>query len=137
MNLERLLAEQGRDPLTDKVNGVPLRALINATFKRLGLAPIDQTTPSEVILETIYGIEDETTRTNLLGKAVAEVKGSLNYKRLLAITALVATLATCGFFAWVVKGDTPLTAEEVDLIKTIGSGAFDFLKMFFGSDASQ
>lgn len=125
MNLETLLSEQGSNPLTDKVNGVTLRALINSNFKRLGLEPINATTPSESILETIYGIEDQTVKDILLNKQVAEVKGNQNFKRFLSFTAIIATIVAFAFFTWVVKGDTPLTAEEVDLIKSISHGVLD------------
>lgn len=137
MNLSELLAEQGELPLTDKVGGVTLRAFINASFKRVGVPAIDKNTPSEKILETIYGLDDDTVREQLLNKKVSDVKGSLNYKRILSITAVMVTVLVLGFFSYAVRGGESLSSDEIDLIKAIGSGAFDLLKEVFGKEAAQ
>lgn len=137
MNLVEILAEQGELPLSDKVNGVILRAFINANFKRVGVPPIDKNTPSEKILETIYGLEDDTIRDSLLNKKVADVKTSLNYKRVLSITAVIATVLVLCVFALAVRGGQSLSSDEVDLIKAIGNGAFDLLKEIFNKDSNQ
>ncbi len=134
MTLEELLSDQATDPLDNKVNGAPLRAIINATFKRTGVQAIDATTPSDQILEAIYGLEDETVRDKLLARKVTEVKGALNFKRLLSVSALALTLILLLGFVRVVKGGDPLSADEVDMIKTIGLGAFDLVKSLFGND---
>lgn len=133
MTLEELLSDQGTDPLGNKVNGAPLRSLINAELKRAGVTPVDEATPSDKILEAIYSLDDETVRTKLLTRKVNEVKGILNFRRLMAITAVVATFILFITFATVVKGDKPLTADEIDLVKTIGISAFDLVKELFSS----
>lgn len=131
MKLEQLLSDQGTEPLTNKVNGAPLRANINAVLKRAGLPAIDSSTPCEKILELIYSLEDESSRDQLLNRSTTEVKGSLNFKRILSATALIATFALVIFFARVVKGDDPLTTDEIEMVKTISLGAFDLLKELF------
>ncbi|ABY63056.1 virion structural protein [Pseudomonas phage 201phi2-1] len=131
MTLEELLSDLGTDPLSNKVNGAPLRASINAVFKKLGIPAIDQTTSSEVILEAIYGLEDETVKATLLGKRVSEAKGVLTLKRILMVTAIIGTIIAISVFTHVVRGDHPLTAEEIDLVKSIGGGAFDLVKEIY------
>lgn len=137
MTLEELLSDQGSAPLSNKVNGAPLRANINAAFKRAGVPVIDATTPSDQILEAIYGLEDDIVRDKLLSKGVTEVKSVLNFKRVMSVTAIVLTLALLLGFVRVVKGGDPLTAEEIDMIKTIGLGAFDMVKTLFGNTVTQ
>lgn len=137
MTLEELLSDQGTEPLTNKVNGAPLRAKINASLKRAGVPAIDSTTPSEKILEAIYGLEDEAVRNQLLNTRTTEVKGSLNFKRILAASALVATFGLIIFFTSVVRGNDPLTSEEIDLVKSIGLSAFDLVKELFTSAKTQ
>lgn len=137
MTLEELLSDQGSAPLSNKVNGAPLRANINAAFKRAGVPVIDDTTPSDQILEAIYGLEDDIVRDKLLSKGVTEVKSVLNFKRVMSVTAIVLTLGLLLGFVRVVKGGDPLTAEEIDMIKTIGLGAFDMVKTLFGNAVTQ
>lgn len=131
MNLSELLAEQGSEPLTAKVNGVILRAFINANLKRVGVPAITKTTPSETILETIYGLDDESIRDLLLNKEVSEVKGFVNYKRILSFTAVCATVCVLGLFIWSAQSDGQLTVEETELIKTITHGIFNMLVTVF------
>jgi len=137
MTLEGLLSDLGTDPLSNKVNGAPLRASINAVFKKLGIPAIDQTTSSELILESIYGIDDETIKATLLGKRVSESKGILTIKRFLMITAIIGTILAIAGFTHVVRGDHPLTAEEIDLVKSIGGGAFDLVREIYIKPDSQ
>lgn len=131
MNLEILLSEQGTEPLDDSVNGAPLRAFINGRLKRLGIEAITKDTPSDKILETIYGIEDADVQTQLLNRPVSEIKGSLNYRRVMAYSAVIFTILILSFFVMVVKGDNQLTPEEVDMIKTLGSGAINAISTMF------
>lgn len=137
MTLEELLSDQGTEPLGHKVNGAPLRAYINAALKRDGVATIDETTSSDKILEAIYSLTDDDVRDKLLTRKVNEVKGILNYRRLMATTATVITFTLIIFFVRAVKGDEPLSAEEIDLIKTIGMGAFDVVKELFSAGSGQ
>lgn len=137
MTLEELLSDQGTDQLTSKVNGAPLRAHINAELKRAGVPTVDETTPSDKILEAIYSLDDETNRNKLLNRKVNVVKGVLNFRRLLSFSAIVATLILVITFTNVVKNDNPMTADEIDLIKTIGLGAFDLVKELFTARAGQ
>lgn len=137
MTLEEMLSDLGTDPLSAKVNGAPLRACINAELKRAGASPINAETPSDQILESIYGLNDEVARNKLLSRKVNEVKGILNFKRVMATTTLVITFALIIFFTRVVRSDQPLTAEEIDLVKTIGMGAFELVKAFFTAGTTQ
>lgn len=126
MNLEKLLTDQGGDPLTDRLNGRSLRAFINANLKRVGAEPVEATTPSDIILERIYAIEDADIQTKLLERAVAELSGDTNYKRVLMygsiiITAIVAALGIDG-----VTGGH-LSPEAIDALKTIGSGIIQMI----------
>lgn len=132
MNLEQLLSDQGRYPLDDRVNGAPLRAFINGRLKRLGVEAITPETPSDHILEVIYGLDDSTVQEQILNRPVAEIKGSLNFKRILAYSSVIITIIVLCFFGYVIKGDTSLTAEEVDLIKSLGTGALNALSTLFG-----
>jgi len=132
MNLEQLLTEQGTNPLGDNLNGAPLRAFINGRLKRLGAEAITPDTPCDKILEIIYGIEDDGVQAQLLNRPVSEIKGSLNFRRVLAYSTVVVTVLVLSLFAYVIKGDTPLTSEEVDLIKSIGTSAFNAVASMLG-----
>lgn len=115
MKLEQLLSEQGTDPLTDELNGRPLRAFINASLKRVGLEPITPDTTCDVILERIYGIEDIDVQNTLLGRTVANLKGDSNYKRFSMYGALLLALIVIGL----VVTNGHLSPEAIDALKSI------------------
>lgn len=116
MKLEQLLSEQGSDPLTDKLNGRPLRAFINANLKKAGIEPVLPDTPSDVILERIYGIEDTDVQTTVLERTVANLKGDSNYKRFSMYGAILLAMIVIGM---VVMGGQ-LSPEVIEALKAIG-----------------
>ena len=122
MKLEQLLSEQGTDPLTDELNGRPLRAFINASLKRVGIEPIVADTPCDVILERVYSIEDVDVQTTLLNRTVANLKGDSNYKRFSMYGALLLAVIVVGL---VVTGGH-LSPEVIDALKSI---ALEILKL--------
>lgn len=126
MNLGKLLEDQGGDPLTDRLNGRALRAFINASLKRVGAEPVDATTPSDVILERIYGIEDEDVQTKILDRKVAELSGDTNYKKLSAYGALILAGIVVALGIDGLTGGH-LSPEAIDALKTIGSGIISMI----------
>lgn len=132
MNLERLLIDQGTDPLTNGVNGAAHRAFINGKLKRLNLEAITATTPSDKILELIYGLDDSELQAAILNRPTSVIRSSLNYRRLLSYSAVLLTILALSFFVYVVKSDKPLTAAELDVIKQIGQYSFDVIKLLLG-----
>ena len=115
MKLEQLLSEQGTDPLTDELNGRPLRAFINASLKRVGGEPITPDTPCDVILERLYGIEDVNVQTTLLNRTVADLKGDTNYKRFSMYGAILLAVIVVGL---VLTGGH-LSPEVIEALKSI------------------
>lgn len=122
MKLEEVLSEQGTEPLTDELNGRPLRAFINASLKRVGIEPITPDTPCDVILERIYSVEDIDVQTTLLNRTVANLKGDSNYKRFSMYGALLLAVIVVGL---VVTGGH-LSPEVIDALKSI---ALEILKL--------
>lgn len=126
MNLEKLLTDQGGDPLTDKLNGRSIRAFINASLKRVGAEPVDTSTPSDVILERIYSLEDEDVQTKLLMHQVAAVSGDTNYKRMLMYGSLIlAGIVTVLGLNGIMGGE--LSPEAIDALKSIGTGILNVI----------
>lgn len=123
MILEQLLSEQGADPLTDKLNGRPLRAFINANLKKLGVDPIEVSTPCDVILERIYSIDDQTVQSTLLNRTVANLKGDSNYKRFSMYGAILLAIIVIGL---VVSGGN-LSPEVIDALKSIATGILNII----------
>lgn len=128
MKLEQLLSEQGADPLTDKLNGRPLRAFINASLKKVGVEIIDSDTPCDVILERIYGIEDPDVQSKILERAVADLKGDTNYKKFSMYGAILLTVIVVGIFFDSVMGGH-LSPEAIGILKTIATGIFKVLSL--------
>lgn len=123
MKLEQLLSEQGTDPLSDELNGRPLRAFINSNLKRVGLEPITPDTTCDVILERIYGIEDIDVQNTLLGRTVANLKGDSNYKRFSMYGAILLAMIVLGL---VVTGGH-LSPEAIDALKTIATSILSLI----------
>jgi hypothetical protein len=123
MKLEEFLSEQGTDPLTDELNGRPLRAFINANLKRVGSEPIDADTTCDVILERIYGIEDVDVQNTLLNRTVANLKGDSNYKRFSMYGAILLTVIVIGL---IVTGGH-LSPEVIDALKSIALGIINLI----------
>lgn len=126
MNLEKLLTDQGSDPLSDKLNGPSLRAFINANLKRVGAEPVDRNTSCDAILERIYSVEDYDVQTRILERTISELSSDTNYKRLSMYSALIlaAIVVVLGIDAS--TGGT-LSPEAIDALKTIGSGVINML----------
>lgn len=129
MNLERLLTDQGSDPLSDKLNGPSLRAFINANLKRVGVEAVNATTPCDVILERIYSLEDSDVQKKLLERQVTELNSDTNYKRLSMYGSLILAAIVIVLGLDSVTGGN-LSPEAIDALKTIGSG---ILQMISGS----
>lgn len=126
MNLERLLTDQGSDPLSDKLNGPSLRAFINANLKRVGVEAVTATTPCDVILERIYSLEDADVQKKLLERQVTEISSDTNYKRMSMYGALILASIVVVLGLDSVTGGH-LSPEAVDALKTIGSGILQMI----------
>lgn len=126
MNLEKLLIDQRGDPLTDALNGPSLRAFINANLKRVGVEPVDRTTPCDVILERIYSVEDYEVQTRILNRELSELNSDKNYKRLSMYSAIVlaAIVIVLGFDA---ATGGHMSPEAIEVLKTIGSGVISMI----------
>lgn len=123
MKLEQLLSEQGTDPLSDELNGRPLRAFINANLKRVGFEPITPDTPCDIILERIYSIEDIDVQTTLLNRTVANLKGDSNYKRFSMYGAILLTIIVTGLVA----AGGHLSPEAIDALKSIAQSILNII----------
>lgn len=116
MKLEQLLSDQGGDPLTDKLNGRPLRAFINASLKKAGIEPVEVSTPCDVILERIYSIEDPDNQAHVLEREVSALKGDKNYSKFSMYGAMLIGVIVLGL---VINGGQ-LSGETVEALKSIG-----------------
>lgn len=125
MKLEELLVEQGGDPLTDKINGRSLRAFINAKFKKLGIELLEVSTPCDVILERIYGIEDAEVQSAILNRTVANLKGDVNYKRFSMYAAIILMTIVVGL----VLSGGHLPPEAIDALKTIATAVVSLISL--------
>ncbi len=116
MKLEQLLSDQGGDPLTDKLNGRPLRAFINANLKKVGIEPVEVSTPCDVILERIYSIEDPDIQAHVLEREVSALKGDKNYTKFSMYGAALIGIIVLG----VTIAGGHLSTEAIDALKQIG-----------------
>lgn len=126
MRLEQLLSDQGVDPLTDQLNGRALRAFINANLKRVGVEAVEVSTPSDVILERIYSIDNPDVQTKILERTVAELKGNSNYKKMSMYSAVALTAIVGMLFIDSIMGGH-ISPEAIEVVKTIVGGLLSIL----------
>lgn len=129
MTLEDMLTELGDNTLVSLPNYRAMIAYMNSSFTKANVEHVSLNTPSDLALEKIYSLIDPDMQTTLLNRPIKDLKPDNKFKKVLVFSGFLITTILVVVVLLSIFSNTGITPETIELLKDIGSGVFDVVKI--------
>ena len=129
MTLEQILSDLGNKPVSKAPNHRQIVAYLNGMLRSGDQERFSGSTTADEILTEIYSLTDMNKQTKLLEKVYTGHRANDTYRSSILVASSLLAILLFGIVMSVINTDGPMSGEVADVLKTLGTGLIEVLKM--------